>query len=588
MTGPRVVAAEAVAVLCMLGALVFYVEPTLSRPLLEKHAWRQTQTAFTARVFHEEGIDLLHPKTPVFGEPWEVPFEFPLFQAGAAVVMELGMEEDRALRVTALLCFLVTALLLYGLVRHVAGRAAGIAALAAFVFTPFAIVWSRASMIEYLATAGAVAFALALILWREQRRPLWAGLALVAGLVGMLVKPTTAIFWIAPALAYRTKGSGGRLDRGSLVTGVLVALPLAAAAAWTRHADAVKAASPATAWLTSSELSDWNFGGLGQRFELETWDVIGARTGNLVNYLVPVFLVTLVAMWRSPQRAFWVGIASAALLPPLVFTNLYVKHDYYLAAIAPALAALIGLGAGYVWSRLPRRPVVLAGALVAGVLLLYGTLEFGRGYWLRVHGSEDDPQVLPLARELESRTGPDDRIAVVGLEWSPAVLYYAHRRGHMLVPENQEASLDLIDERGYRDLLVGGFQAPDDAFLSRWRWVGARGQHLYSLADSARELAPSLLLATDAAAPSGERLVGERFALACDRTATIPYGERGTWIRFGRATVGARLLVGDFAPLPVRRFAFVSQELARDGRLSLSCSGARSLPVLEVVSAPPP
>ena len=95
-TRPFVV--EAALVVCVLAVFVAYVAPTLDRPLLEKHAWRQTQTAFTARVFHERGIDLLHPSLPVFGEPFEVPFESPLFQATASVAMDADVEEDVAMR----------------------------------------------------------------------------------------------------------------------------------------------------------------------------------------------------------------------------------------------------------------------------------------------------------------------------------------------------------------------------------------------------------------------------------------------------------------------------------------------------------
>lgn len=60
----------------------------------------------------------LHPTLPVFGEPFEVPFDFPLFQAAASVVMEAGVEDDTAMRVTGLACFLLTALLLFSLGRH--------------------------------------------------------------------------------------------------------------------------------------------------------------------------------------------------------------------------------------------------------------------------------------------------------------------------------------------------------------------------------------------------------------------------------------------------------------------------------------
>ena len=134
-----------------------------------------------------------------------MPFEFPLFQALAALPMELGLAEDTALRLTSLLCFVLTALLIWGLVRYVAGPVSGVAALVAFVFTPFAFLWSRTSMIEYLATAGAVGFAFALALWRDRRHPVFVALALAAGLVGMLVKPTTAVFWIVLVLLYRPR-----------------------------------------------------------------------------------------------------------------------------------------------------------------------------------------------------------------------------------------------------------------------------------------------------------------------------------------------------------------------------------------------
>ena len=64
-------------------------------------------------------------------------------------------------------------------------------------------------------------------------------------------------------------------------------------------------------------------------------------------------------------------------------------------------------------------------------------------------------QVMPLASELASHTSSDDLVATVGLDWSPAVLYYAHRRGHMVTAHAaQDAALDAIHRDGYRYLLV--------------------------------------------------------------------------------------------------------------------------------------
>ena len=65
--------------------------PTLSLPLVEAHAFRQTQTAWTAVIYHREGINLFQTPMPTLGPPWVVPFEFPLFQGIAAVAMDLGV-----------------------------------------------------------------------------------------------------------------------------------------------------------------------------------------------------------------------------------------------------------------------------------------------------------------------------------------------------------------------------------------------------------------------------------------------------------------------------------------------------------------
>ena len=584
------------AVVAVLAALVAYVAPTLGAPLLERHAFRQTQTAWTARVFHEEGIDLLHPKLPVFGDPFEAPFEFPLFQALATLPMDMGLAEDTALRTTCLACFVLTALLLWGLVRHVAGPVSGVGAVIAFAFTPLALVWSRTSMIEYLATAGAVGFTFAVVFWRDRRHALFLAAAIAAGLVGMLVKPTTAVFWILPALAYRPRERSGTAPRRRIDpwTVVAVVVPLVAGALWTRHADAIKAASPVTEWLTGWNLRRWNFGWSRQRLDPEAWRVILEQAVPNVLSLYTLLLVpAAIAAWRSTQRLFWVAVASAAVLPPVVFMNLYVHHDYYLAAVSPAVAAVIGLGAGWVWSVV--RPRWLVAAVPCAMLLLaWGTLEHGRGYWLRIHGGFDDSQVMPLASEITAHTRGNDLVATMGLDWSPAVLYYAHRRGHMVTDHAQDAALDAIHRDGYRYLLMVDPIHDDLGFTTRWRWIGALAPHLYGLADSAARLPRADLVATDpdaqltAGLDRAPSVPGAPRALTCGMDTRMRSGGSGTWLLFADSAPGARVGVGGLAPVPGRRAVFVAPGLAENGTIVLRCTGAEYLSVRRIVDAPRP
>jgi len=297
---------------------------------------------------------------------------------------------------------------------------------------------------------------------------------------------------------------------------------------------------------------------------------------------------------RSPQRLFWLGIASAALLPPLVLTNLYVVHDYYLAALTPAFAALVGLGADYVWRALPRRPGVTVAAIVAGLALVCAPFAWSVSYWGSGYANVGDAEQLALAREIDAVTSPDDYVAIVGYDWSPSVLYYAHRRGHMVVTPNESFAYDLIHDQGYRFLLAAPRAADDLGFLWRWQWLGALGPHTFALADSPTTLPSSSFISTydrtwvDERAGSAKRLESA-FRLPCGHRRQIPAGVRGTWLRIADADPNTRLSALDsLVSLPVRRAVYVGPALARAGHISIACSGTRSVRVLEVVDRGPP
>lgn len=273
--------------------------------------------------------------------------------------------------------------------------------------------------------------------------------------------------------------------------------------------------------------------------------------------------------------------------------NLYVSHDYYPAAISPAIAALVGLGCGWVWSVV--RPRWLLVVLPCAYLLLaWGTLELGRGYWLRIHGGDDDAQVLPLASEIDAHTNSADLVGIVGLDWSPAVLYYARRRGNMVTSRAREAGLDAIHDDGYRYLLVADPEHEDLAFMERWRWVGALGSHLYGLADLAARLPSATLIATDpdpglagrlARAPSVD---GAPSAVSCAAGTRVRAGRSGTWLLLARSGAGTRVSVGGLASVPARSAVFVAPALAEHGAVVVSCAGRDELGLLRVVDGPAP
>jgi len=593
-TSTRAIAAEVLVLVALSAIAVAIRVPTMRQPLLEIHPFRQTQTAFQALEFVRHGIDLLHPRVPVFGTSSDVPFELPLFQAIATVPANLGISLDEALRLTNLAFFMTTAVLLYGVVRRVSGRTAALASFVAFVFCPFGFVWSRTAMIEYLATAGALGFVWSGILWRDERRRRYAAIAVVAGSTAMLVKITTGMFWVLPFVLYigRDELTGAwAWIRTRLQPHVwtIVAVPVAAGFLWTRYADSVKASSPLTAHLTSRGLMTWNFGTLDQRLELANWSTVGARIVDLaLGHWLWIGLV-LVGLLEARRLGFWLGWALATLLPIVVFFNLYLEHDYYLAAISPGVAGLVGLGAAKLLERCPKRVAILAGVVL--VALWIAPLSWSQSSYVKpLYESYWDPaQAKPYAQELAAVSTSNDRVVIDNFDWNPAILYYADRSGVMLTPWDVHPGLfDRLARSGYHVWLNID---EGDEFIPRlraWPWVGVQSLHTYRLGRDAADVQQAPFLATtdvDAIPPDANASSSDGRDVVCSHGAlTFTPGPQGSWlVPTSTPTRRFRLVINGAAPLP----RFPAYAIRAGDPVNLRCVAGHGL-TLRVVDAPVP
>jgi hypothetical protein len=425
-----------VAALILLAAVLLHV-PTFGQPLLERHGWRQTQTAYTARIFHETGIDLLHSKVPVHGEPWEAPFEFPAYQAVAAVVIDAGVAEDMAMRLTSFAAFLLAATILYRILLRQTGALGALAGLAIFALSPLAIVWSRTSMIDYPAVAATLGFVWCGLRWRTDGGVRWWLAALALGTLAALIKLPTVLFWCAPfiLLGFERDDQWASRHRISGAFGLSL-LPIVAGVAWTRFTDDIKAASEATRDLTTAALTAWNFGTVDQRLDPEAW--FRALFPAIVLVGLAVVPLALVAAWRGArltrQRRLLGWALVAGIAPVLVFFNLYVQHDYYAIAVSPSVAIVTAMGVAWAAERHRLALIGVAGeALIVSILVI--------PYWLGIFSPADPDHILPLAAQIEAQTTTDQRVAILGREESPEILYYAHRWGRMI--KDEEWSPDL-------------------------------------------------------------------------------------------------------------------------------------------------
>ena len=443
----------------LLAAAVLIHLPTLGQPLLEHQSFRQTTTAFPTLIYHEQGIDLLRPEVPVFGPPYVLPLEFPLFQAAASLLMAVGASADVANRAMALAFFALTGVLLWRLLARLAGEPAALAGLAAFLFSPLGLLVSRMALIEYLATAAGLAFVFAGLRWDEDRRWRWLVIAVVAGTIGMLVKATTMVMYLLPVavlvgvVTWRARRSLASLPSYLATAAVLLGAPVLMGLGWLLYADGVRAATPGTAWLTASGgLTGYYFGTLEQRLDPSTWWYLVDQAQDLLlgRSLWVWVLVGLTAAAVLPRRAFAVATVIAAGAGPLLFVNQYtvLGQEYYMAALSPLVAATVGLAAGWLWRQ---RATLLAKVVMAALALSWAvTLHLTQGYWARQFIPVSDPdQILAAADFIAANTRPDEAVALAGQDWNPAVLYYARRKGTVIRPQTGPTQEELL-AAGYR------------------------------------------------------------------------------------------------------------------------------------------
>jgi hypothetical protein len=296
-------------------------------------------------------------------------------------------------------------------------------------------------------------------------------------------------------------------------------------------------------------------------------------------------------------------------------------HDYYLAAISPAVAALLGIGAVWLVDRVDHRRVLAL--LTAGAIAV--TMVSLQDYVRPIYEPASDGQdVLPMASELARFSRPEDLTMVLGRAWSPSVHYYARRRGLAIPPEllptvestsegsppdrfgpdgpdwwtpawvDREAA-QAHAERDY-PIMISTHPQSDPIWLAdQWPWIGVLGQRTYVMGEHADQLRGAMLTGTDQVAGSnvGDDLIEGPVTLVCSPEVhiDIPAGPNGTLLQLSPSgDRGARLLVVDgLAPILIKRHVFVSAAAAPSGTaLHLSCAETSSIVIDTVkdVAAP--
>lgn len=439
------------ALLVLLAGAVLLLSVALAvhyagQPLLERHSFRQTQTALSVFWMLRDGWSFDY-ETPVAGYPWSIPFEFPLYQMLVAILVKTtGWPIDATGRMLS-----YAALLACAYPAHLLVNRLGLPRRTFWVFctllwsSPIYLFWGRTFMIETTALLFAFAMLPYALDFREARVRLRSILlCTLFGTLACLQKATTGgpvILVVGLAwLVYWICQGGVRLPPWRNLVAAIFAfgLPILLTLLWTYHTDAVKQANAFGAQLTAENLSYWNFGYPWQRITAPLYVEVFWRRMLLANaggLLGVALLLGAVLLPRERLTRAFILVSLAQFVAPIyIFANLHIVHDYYQTGCALFLIAALAVSVA-VW--LPRHiPSPYAVPLLTSLLVASNLYSFNSEYFSSVAKQFDPEQsrALTIGQLARSHTAPGDALLIFGNDWNSDVTYYAERKS-FVVPE---------------------------------------------------------------------------------------------------------------------------------------------------------
>ena len=472
----------------------------LGEPLIDKQAWRQTDTAAIARNYYEEGYDLLYPRVDWRGRTeGYVETNFPLYPFLVACTYGvLGGVHEWVGRLFSALCSTAAAALLYLLAWRLYRNlwTARMSALF-FLLFPLNIFFGRAFMPESTMLLLSIAALLGFDRWCQSDR--WPDFALAAGLAALcfLVKiPTLYLGFPLVGLAWANWGWG--FLKRPLLWGYL-GLVLLPALLWHLHAYGLFEQTGLTFGIWGRAGYDkWSSDLL---LSPDFYLIIGQRLWHSTFTPVGCILAILGLTYRGCDRREWMVHAwvGGLLLYLLLIPEGNRRLHYYQLPFVPLGALLaakvlgellkptLGGGGSPGWLRwLSARTRTQRIGLV--LLLVLGTGAYSahavRPYYRPPNNLYEYYRSCYIAGRILDQKLPPDALLVVGdidenagtpfRAQSPTLLYYCHRRGWQITPDEFSASrLDSLAGLGARYFVAaGGFVLQEQTF---WGELVRRG-----------------------------------------------------------------------------------------------------------------
>ncbi len=399
----------------------------INAPLADWHSFRQADTASVAREFVDNGYSLLRPKYHDLsniqsGQPNPEGYrmvEFPLYNALHALTYQVFGQFISFLaagRLVTIATSLISAYLLFLILKKEFNWLTGTLAAGFFLYLPFNVFYSRVILPGPLM----VGLSLGSIYFvnkseaRISKFQTWLGLIL--GMLALLVKPY-AIFLLIPSFfIFLIKNF--KLKTLLLIAGygLILVLPLIG---WRLWINQFPEGIPANQWLLNKD---------NIRLRPAWWRwLFNERLGQLILGswgLIP-FGIGLVNKIKSKFSWLVYSLLGGVFLYLSVFAWGNVQHDYYQIIVIPVVAAFLAKGS-YFFLNPPKNIYKIPSFLLLGTILLF-SLGFS---WFEVkeYYKINHPEVIAAGKRA-SELIPEEAKVIAPYQGNTVFLYHVQRKG---------------------------------------------------------------------------------------------------------------------------------------------------------------
>ena len=428
----------------------------INNPIADWHSFRQADTASVARLYLENGINLLYPKYYDLSStqsrmlnPEGYRFvEFPIYNAIHALLAKNlnGISFEVWGRIVSIIFTLGSGILIFFLGVRFINKLGGILASFFFLFLPYNIYFTRVILPEPMAIFFGILGIWLFSLFVDKDKAIYLYLSGLSIALGLLIKPFI-FFYTIPLVYLLLKKfplkkiiQTPKLLIKLLIFVDIVLIPFLLWRAWIS-----KFPAGIPGWI-------WMFNGDGIRLKpaFFRW-IFGERLTKLILgfWGLPLFVFALV---KSKKNMFIHYFLLGIFIYVVVIATANVRHDYYQMIAIPAISLAIAEGFLYFWNSQDLNLKMSRALAVFSVFIMFIT----GAAQVREFYKVNHPEIIEAGKAVD-RLAAKDAIVIAPYNGDTAFLYQTKRKGWPVI----DSSVDEIKQKGADYYVSVSFNDPD-------------------------------------------------------------------------------------------------------------------------------